>query len=227
MNNTKKLWQAMGGFSLGLITVMALVGLMSTPGWAKEKPAVENTPGAVEDLKVPSGTLDTITAIMTRRSIRDYTSHPVPEDMLKLLVEAGMCAPSAWNERTSEFIVINDRKILDEIFNLNTKALQIKKATVAIVICGNQAKEKFPGQGWWQMDGSAAAENILLAAHAVGLGAVWTAIYPFEDRMAAVKKLLGLPEQVQPLCIIPIGYPAEKKFRENRFEPARYHQNKW
>ena len=191
MNNTKKLWQAMGGFSLGLITVMALVGLMSTPGWAKEKPAVENTPGAVEDLKVPSGTLDTITAIMTRRSIRDYTSHPVPEDLVKLLVEAGMCAPSAFNERSTEFIVINDRKLLDEIFNLNTKALQIKKATVAIVICGNTAKEKFPGKGYWQLDGSVAAENILLAAHAVGLGAVWTAIYPYEDRMAAVKKLLG------------------------------------
>jgi nitroreductase len=227
MYNTKKLWQAMGGFSLGLITAMALIGLMSTPGWAKEKPAVENSPGALEDLKVPSGTLDTITAIMTRRSIRDYTSHPVPEDLVKLLVEAGMCAPSAWNERTSEFIVINDRKLLDEIFNLNTKALQIKKATVAIVICGNTAKEKFPGKGYWQLDGSAAAENILVAAHAVGLGAVWTAIYPYEDRMAAVKKMLGLPEQVQPLCIIPIGYPAEKKFRENRFEPARYHQNKW
>jgi nitroreductase len=227
MNNIKKLCQAMGGFSLALITVIALIGLMSTPGWAKEKPAVENTPGALEDLKVPSGTLDTITAIMTRRSIRDYTSHPVPEDLVKLLVEAGMCAPSAFNERSTEFIVINDRKVLDEIFNLNTKALQIKKATVAIVICGNTAKEKFPGKGYWQLDGSVAAQNILLAAHAVGLGGVWTAIYPYEDRMAAVKKLLGLPEQVQPLCIIPIGYPAEKKFRENRFEPARYHQNKW
>ena len=98
---------------------------------------------------------------------------------------------------------------------------------MAIVICGNTAKEKFPGKGYWQLDGSAAAENILLAAHAVGLGAVWTAIYPYEDRMAAVKKMLGLPESVQPLCIIPIGYPAEKKFRENRFEPARFHQNKW
>ena len=181
----------------------------------------------MEDLKVPSGTLDTITAIMSRRSIRDYTSHPVPEDLVRLLVEAGMCAPSALNERSSEFIVINDRKVLDEIFQLNTKALQIKKATVAIMICGNTAKEKFPGKGYWQLDGAVAAENILLAAHAVDLGAVWTAIYPYEDRMAAVKKLLNLPETVQPLCIIPIGYPAEKKFRENRFDPARFHQNKW
>jgi len=201
--------------------------LTAVPAFAKEKPAIETTPGAVGDLKVPSGTMDTITAIMSRRSIRDYTSHPVPEDLVRLLVEAGMCAPSAFNERSSEFIVINDRKILDEIFQLNTKGLQIKKATVAIMICGNTAKEKFPGKGYWQLDGAVAAENVLLAAHSVGLGAVWTAIYPYEDRMAAVKKLLDLPETVQPLCIIPIGYPAEKKFRENRFDPARFHQNKW
>jgi nitroreductase len=215
------------------ITIMVImlgcqgIWLTGKPGYAKEKPAVESTPGAVADLKVPVGTLDTLTAIMTRRSIRDYTGHPVPADLVKMLVEAGMCAPSAFDERTSEFIVINDRKVLDEIFQLNTKALQIKKASVAIMICSNTAKEKFPGKGYWQLDGSAAAQNILLAAHAVGLGAVWTAIYPYEDRMAAVKKLLGLPEAVQPLCLIPIGYPAEKKFRENRFEPARYHQNKW
>jgi nitroreductase len=227
MKDKFDLKQALGRVSLGLVAVMAMVVLLSVPGWANEKPAKDTTPGALEDLKVPARTLDTVTAIMTRRSIRDYTSQPVPEDLVRLLVEAGMCAPSAFNERSSEFIVINDRKILDEIFQLNTKALQIKKATVAIMICGNTAKEKFPGKGYWQLDGSVAAQNILLTAHAVGLGAVWTAIYPYEDRMVAVKKLLGLPENVQPLCIIPVGHPAEKKFRENRFEPARYHQNKW
>lgn len=223
MKNRRKKWMAV----LLVIPVVLGIWITGSLSEAKEKPAMDTTPGAVEDLKVPARTLDTITAIMTRRSIRDYTSHPVPEDLVRLLVEAGMCAPSAFNERSSEFIVINDRTILDEIFQLNTKALQIKKATVAIMICGNTAKEKFSGKGYWQLDGSVAAENILLAAHAVGLGAVWTAIYPYEDRMAAVKKLLGLPETVQPLCIIPIGYPAEKKFRENRFEPARFHQNKW
>jgi nitroreductase len=81
------------------------------------------------------------------------------------------------------------------------------------MICGNQEREKFRDKGYWQLDGAAAAENILVAAHAVGLGAVWTAIYPYPDRMAAVKKLLNLPEQVVPLTIIPIGYPAEQKPR--------------
>ncbi len=229
MKNARRLWQALGVICIVVLTVVVPVWFMDTPCSAEEKPAVGTPPpqSAPTEIKVPPGTLDAITAILTRRSIRDYTTHPVPEDLVRLLVEAGMSAPSAFNERSSEFIVINDRKVLDEIFQLNTKAMQIKKASVAIVICGNQAKEKFPGKGFWQLDGSVAAENILLAAHAVGLGAVWTAIYPYEDRMAAVKKLLNLPEQVLPLAILPIGYPAEKKFRENRFDPARYHQNRW
>jgi nitroreductase len=223
MKNILKKWR------FGKIAVLGILAawLTAAPAAAQEKAAGQSTPGTTSEFKVPAGTMDTITAIMTRRSIRDYTSHPVPEELVKLLVEAGMCAPSAFGERSSNFIVINDRKILDAIYQLNTKSLQIKKATVAIIVCGDTDKEKFPGKGYWQLDGAVAAENILLAAHSVGLGAVWTAIYPYEDRMAAVKKLLDMPETVQPLCIIPIGYPAEKKFRENRFDPARFHQNKW
>jgi|WetSurMetagenome_2_1015567.scaffolds.fasta_scaffold38005_3 nitroreductase len=217
--------------SLGLvILVMAAVlvqPLMTSSGRAEEKAPASAVPGNTAEFQVPKGTMDAVTAIMTRRSIRDYSPHPVPAELLQLLVEAGMCAPSAFNERTQEFIVINDRKVLDAIFNLNPKALQLKKASVAIMICGNQEREKFKGQGYWQLDGSVAAENILLAAHAVGLGAVWTAIYPYPDRVAAVKKLLNLPEQVQPLCIIPIGYPGEQKAKENRFESSRLHTNRW
>ena len=211
-----------------LITAVCLVQPLSTSsGWAEEKPAASAAQGNTAEFQVPKGTTDAITAIMTRRSIRDYSPHPVPDELIKLLVDAGMCAPSAFNERTQEFIVINDRKILDAIFNLNPKSLQIKKASVAIMVCGNQEREKFKGQGYWQLDGSVAVENILIAANAVGLGAVWTAIYPYQDRVAAVKKLLNLPEQVQPLCIIPIGYPAEQKAKENRFEPSRLHTNRW
>ena len=217
--------------ALGLVMLFTAVCLMQplspSSGWAEEKPAASPIQGNTAEFQVPKGTMDAITAIMTRRSIRDYSPHPVPEELIRLLVEAGMSAPSAFNERTQEFIVINDRKILDAIFNLNPKALQIKKASVAIMICGNQEREKFKGQGYWQLDGSVAAENILIAANAVGLGAVWTAIYPYPDRVAAVKKLLNLPEQVQPLCIIPVGYPAEQKAKENRFDPARLHTNRW
>jgi nitroreductase len=218
-----------GALACGFITLMLaaclLQPLAAAPARAEDKPAA--APAGSGDIQVPKGTLDAITAIMTRHSIRAYSPHPVPEELIKILVAAGMAAPSAFNERSQEFIVINDRKVLDAIFNLNPKALQIKKATVAIMICGNQEREKFKGQGYWQLDGAVAAENILIAANAVGLGAVWTAIYPYPDRMAAVKKLLNLPEQVIPLTIIPVGYPAEQKPPGNRFEPSRLHQNRW
>jgi nitroreductase len=225
-----QLSSGLAGFGLiGLVMVVFLLQpLVTPPGWAQEKPASGAAPqGNTAEVQVPKGTLDAVTAIMTRRSIRDYSPHPVPAELIRILVEAGMCAPSAFNERSQDFIVINDRKILDAIFNLNTKALQIKKATVAIMICGNQGREKFKGQGYWQLDGAVAAENILIAANAMGLGAVWTAIYPYPDRIAGVKKLLNLPEEVIPLTIIPIGYPGEQKPRENRFESSRLHTNGW
>jgi nitroreductase len=202
--------------------------LTDSRSWAQDKTPERPAPqGAPADLKVPQGTLDALTAILTRRSIRDYSPRPVSEEMIKLLLEAGMSAPSAFGERSTEFIVINDRKILDEIYKLNPNALQVKRATVAILVCGNQNKEKFKGQGYWQLDGAVAAQNILIAANALGLGAVWTAIYPYPDRIPKAQKLLNLPEQVIPLTIIPIGYPAERKIRENRYDASRVHNNRW
>ena len=124
-------------------------------------------------------------------------------------------------------MVVNDRKILDEIAKFEAKRPQLKKASVAIVVCGNQAKEKNKGQGYWQLDGAVASENILIAAHALGLGAVWTAIYPYPDRIPKVQQLLNLPADVIPLNIIPVGYPAEKLMREKLYDPSRVHTNKW
>ena len=227
MNHPQRSWGSIGIMGVVLMALMVQPGL--TPlscaqTKAPEGQAAQAPPAAI---KVPPGTLDAVTAILTRRSIRDYTPRPVPEDLVRLLVEAGMSAPSAFNERSTEFVVVNDRKLMEEIAKVNPKSLQLKKAAVAIVVCGNQDKEKNKGQGYWQLDGAVAAENILIAAHAVGLGAVWTAIYPYPDRVPQVQKLLHLPPAVMPLCIIPVGYPAEQKMRENRFDPARMHTNKW
>lgn len=220
-----------GGFAvLGLLLISLMLPplLTNTGSWAQEKsPRIAAPQDAPAEMKVPKDTLDAITAILTRRSIRDYTPHPVPEEMIRMLLEAAMSAPSAFNERSQEFVVVNDRQILEKIYQLNPNALQVKRATVAIVVCGNQEREKFKGQGYWQLDGAVAAENILVAAHAIGLGAVWTAIYPYPERIPAVQKLLHLPEQVIPLTIIPIGYPAERKLRENRYDPSRVHYNRW
>lgn len=224
MYRVQLFWRAFLLLSFCLGTLVGPWGSGAARAQDKTPPGTPAMPPAV---KAPPGTLDAVTAILTRRSIRDYTAHPVPKEMIDLLVEAGMSAPSAFNERSSEFVVINDRRVMEEMAKINPASKQLKKATAAIVVCGNQAKEKFPGQGYWQLDGAAAAENILVAAHAVGLGAVWTAIYPYPDRLAAVKKLLNLPDAVMPLTIIPVGYPAEKKPQERRFDPTRVHYNRW
>lgn len=213
--------------SLGVLG-LALIALIMQPVWLDSRSwAQEKIAAAAPEIKVPKGTPDALTAMLTRRSIRDYSPHPVPEELIKLLLEAGQAAPSAFGEKSTEFVVVNDRKVLDEIFKLNPKALQLKKASVAIVVCGNQAKEKFKGQGYWQLDGAVASENIFIAAHALGLGAVWTAIYPYQDRIPKVQKILSLPEDVIPLNIIPVGYPAEKKIREQLYDASRVHNNKW
>lgn len=211
--------------SVGAVGVIGLaLALMWQPAfmvprsWAQEK---------ASGFTVPKGTLDGISAILTRRSIREYTAHPVPDELIKLLLEAGITAPSAFNEQSTEFVVVNERKILDEIAKFEAKRPQLRKATVAIVVCGNQNKEKNKGQGYWQLDGAVASENILIAANALGLGAVWTAIYPYPDRIPKVQKILSLPDYVIPLNIIPIGYPAERKLPENLDNPARVHKNRW
>ncbi len=228
MKIPKKSCGGVGVLGLFLISLMFQPFLTNPCCWAQNQTPGSATPqGAAGEIRVPPGTLDAITAILTRRSIRDYTPHPVPEEMIKLLLEAAMSAPSAFNERSQEFVVINDRKILEKIYQLNPNSLQVKRATVAIVVCGNQEREKFKGKGYWQLDGAVAAENILIAAQALGLGAVWTAIYPYPERIPAVQKLLNLPEQVIPLTIIPIGYPAERKLRENRYDASRVHYNRW
>jgi nitroreductase len=216
--------RSLGFIAFILIALILPPAVIDSQGWAQDKPAA---PGAPPDIKVPKGTMDAVTAILTRRSIRDYTPRPVPEETIKLLLAAGMAAPSAFNERSTEFVVVNDPKILKEFTQVNPQSLQLKKMTVGIVVCGNQNKEKNKGQGYWQLDGAVASENILIAAHALGLGAVWTAIYPYPDRIPKVQKLLNLPPEVIPLNIIPIGFPAERKMPENRYDPSRVHNNRW
>jgi nitroreductase len=164
-------------------------------------------------------------AILSRRSIRKYTSKPVPETVIKDILEAAMCAPSAGNERPWEFIVIKDKKTLEELSKVHPYAQMLKETSVAIVVCGDTKKEVY--SGFWVQDCAAATENILIAATAKGLGCVWLGIYPMQDRVKGVKKLLGMPENVVPLSLVPLGYPAEKKKAENRFDVCRVHDDKW
>ena len=169
--------------------------------------------------------MDVTKAIQSRRSIRKYTEEPVSGDDIEALLTAAMHAPSAVNEQPWHFVIIQDRKTLEAISRLSPTAPMVKYAPLAIAVCADRNLEKFPGL--WVLDCSAATENILLAATARGLGAVWTAVYPFDDRVNGIKKLLKMPDDVVPLCIIPVGRPAETPAPVNRFNPSRIHHDTW
>jgi nitroreductase len=169
--------------------------------------------------------MDAIDAILSRRSIRKYTSKPVSEDTVNELMEVAMSAPSAGNQQAWQFVVINDRQILDEVPKFHSYSAMLKEAPMAIAVCGDLQLEK--NKGFWVQDCSAATQNILIAAQAMGLGAVWLGIYPREERVRGLQELLGLPEHVIPLCLIAVGHPAEEKPRANRYDASRVHWNRW
>ena len=169
--------------------------------------------------------MDAFDAILSRRSIRNYTEQPVSDELTNELLKAAMSAPSAGNEQPWHFVIINQREILDEIPKLHPYSQMLKQAPLAILVCGDATLEKY--KGYWVQDCSAATENILLAAQAKGLGAVWLGVYPLEDRIAGLRKLLNIPDHVTPLALVSIGYPAEQKPRSNRFDASRIHNNGW
>ena len=169
--------------------------------------------------------MDTIEAIHTRRSIRKYTDEPVSEETIETLLRAAMAAPSAGNEQPWHFAVIDDRKLLDEIPKFHPYSTMLKEAPVAILIAGDLSLETY--EGYWVQDCSAATQNLLLAAHAEGLGAVWLGVHPVDEREAGMRKLLGIPDNVIPFSLIALGHPAEQKGREDRYQASRVRRNGW
>lgn len=163
--------------------------------------------------------------ITTRRSIRKYLKQAVNQEQIDILLEAAMFAPSARNEQPWHFIAVTDREMLNKIMQSHPYAAMLKDASLAIVVLADINIEKT--EGYWVQDCSAATQNILLSAHAMGLGSVWLGVYPREERMLAVKTLFNLPENIQPLSIIAIGYTNEQKAQPERFIKERIHYNNW
>lgn len=164
-------------------------------------------------------------AILGRRSIRKYADEPVGDGVVGELLRAAMSAPSAGNEQPWHFIVIRERGTMERIQEFHPFARMLLQAPVAILVCGDLSLEKY--QGFWVQDCSAATENMLIAAHALGLGAVWLGIYPIEERVRGIRSLLGLPEHVVPLSLVSIGCPAEKKRPADRYDESRIHGERW
>jgi nitroreductase len=166
---------------------------------------------------------ESIQMILARRSIRQYTAESISEADIKTLLEAAMAAPSASNRKPWRFVVVTERGTLDALAEAHPHGDMLFQATLCISVCGDLTEmERF-----WVQDCSAATENLLLAVTALGLGAVWLGVYPKEDRIAAVRRILGLPETITPLNLISIGHPAEEKEPRTQYDETRVHRERW
>lgn len=169
--------------------------------------------------------METLEAIMTRRSVRDFRPDPVSEEDIEKLLRAGMQAPSAKNERPWHFIVMDDPEILHKIPEFHRNAQMLKYAPLAILVCSDRKLES--KRATWIQDCSAATENILLAAHGMGLGGVWLGIFPDADRVHGMQELLGMPADIRPVSMVAIGHPALTPEPVSRFDRRRIHLNHW
>lgn len=169
-----------------------------------------------------------IKSIMSRTSVRSYTGQTIQKKDLETIVKAGMSAPTAVNKQPWAFVVIDNKEMMNKLAEQLKNASMLKNAAAAIVVCGDLSLALTgEGQEYWIQDCSAATENILLAAHSMGYGAVWCGIYPNKERMKVLHSELSLPENVIPLNIIPIGVPDKKNEPKDKWKPERLHWNKW
>ncbi len=171
---------------------------------------------------------DTLQTIFNRKSVRTYTGAPVSKDQLLMLVKAGMAAPTAVDRRPWDFIIITDKAILKKLSDSSQHAKMTEHAAAAIVVTGDLNRQYGGKEAiYWTLDCSAATENILLAAESMGLGAVWTALYPDPDRINPVKSILSIPQDIVPLALIPIGVPTGSEKPKDKFNAKQIHQNGW
>lgn len=169
--------------------------------------------------------MDALECLHTRRSTRQYTDEPVSEENIRTMLDAAMAAPSAGNAQPWHFIVVRGKNMLDKITSIHPHAAMAARAPLAILLCGNLAEEKY--KGFWVQDCSAATQNLLLAANALGLGAVWAGVYPVEERVAVFKELFALPGPVVPLSLVVIGHRQGEPARQSRYNAAKVHLEKW
>ena len=168
------------------------------------------------------GALDNI---FSRKSVRSYTDQPVSQEQVETILKAAMAAPSGMNAQPWRFVVVREQATKDKLAIGFNK--MIAKAPVVIVVCGKTTNKLGGTNNNWTADCAAATENLLLAVEALGLGAVWTACYPYDERMNPTIEALGLPDNVKPYCIVPVGYPAGNDKPKDKWKPENIHYEKW
>ena len=144
---------------------------------------------------------------------------------MEILLKAAMQAPSARNTQSWHFIVITERALLDRIPQVHPYAEMARQAQAGILICGDLNMEALVEYN--ALNCAAATQNILLAAHDMGLGAVWIGIHPREQRKQAMTEIFELPEIIIPISLVLLGHPAQKTNPVDRFKEERVHFDKW
>lgn len=210
----KNSWQI-----LTLLLAVALVALSITIARMKSEVTAQPSAQSTEEAIIEN--------IMTRSSVRSFTDQKVENDKIETLLKAGMAAPTAGNRQPWELVVVTEREILDAIPAFIPGAHMAAKAQIAIVVCGSPSKSLVPE--YWVQDCSAVTENILLAAHGMGLGAVWCGAYPNNeaDKVGKMRKLLSMPEELTALSVIVIGYPNSEPTIKDKWQPSKVHYNRF
>jgi nitroreductase len=170
---------------------------------------------------------DAFSAIHNRKSVRSFTGQSVSKEALDKIIRAGMAAPTAVNRQPWAFVVVSDRKTLDTLAAGLPYAKMLDKAGAAIIVCAIPDKAYEKSLELAVIDSTCASENILLAAEALGLGAVWTAAYPYKDRMDIARKALNIPQDIIPLNVIPVGHPTGTDKPKDKYKPENIHWEKW
>lgn len=209
--------------SVVLNIVLAIVVVVLSVRLASDQATVDKSADAQQSVNAEQVVLDNIA---TRTSVRDYEARPVEKEKIEKMLRAAMAAPTAMNKQPWHFVVVDQRNVLDALAGANPYAKMLKKAPLAIVVCGNTDKMiEGGGRDFWIQDASAATENLLLAAHAMGLGAVWTGAYPSEERCISISKVLSLSDNLIPLNMIVVGYPAEQLQPKQKFKEENISYN--
>ncbi len=169
--------------------------------------------------------MDILEAIFTRRSIRKFTGEPVSDKELETVLKAGFQAPSAHNLQPWEFVIIKDKTTFEKIAKFHPYAKMLLKAEVCIIICGDNQRQTTTG--FLTEDCSAAIENMLLAAHGVGLGAVWCGLYPVPHLTKEMSAICMLPDYIIPVGMIVLGHKGEDRECEDRYHEGKLHYEAW
>lgn len=173
--------------------------------------------------------MNTIEAIKTRSSVRKFTDQPISDADVHAILDAGMAGPSAVNARPFSFIVVKDREMLNKMADMNGNAANpMRGAALGILVCGDLERAYQGAPDYWVIDGSIAVQNMILAAHDLGIGSVWLGTWPQQNKMDGQKALFHLPEHIIPHSLVAFGYPEVKAEKGRGFyEEDRVHFERW